>query len=406
MCSALTWSACANHLSSRRKLQQDPNNTKWTRNTNTFGQKILRAQGWQPGEYLGAKDAPHSELHGAANASYIRVALKDDMKGLGFDKRKEDEVTGLAEFSDLLSRLNGKSEKKIEEEKEKRLEVKMNAYVHSRYGAMRFVRGGLLVGDEMKTDKDKEQDDSSEEEGSEPEKKSKKRKAESLSDEDESAAEDKEVERKKRRKEEKKSKKRSSSEEDTTEDLKSKSKKKDKKSKSKKDKSDSTDEPSKATASSEDVTDRKSSKSKRKASSSPDSSEDDEPKKSKSERKEEKRARKEQKKKDKEEKKRKKAEAKALTESASEISSALPSSSASTPAGSGTSTPRPPNRGHVRSRFLAAKREALTNEKALAKVCLIVLLIFRSGTDLNRFGWLRLDLAYALCFASRSSYTR
>lgn len=371
-------SICANILPSRRKLQQDPNNTKWTRDTSTFGQKILRAQGWQPGEFLGAKDAPHSELHGAANASYIRVALKDDMKGLGFDKRKEDEVTGLAEFSDLLSRLNGKSNKKIEQEQEKRLLFKMNAYVQNRYGAMRFVRGGLLVGDEMKTDKDKDgQEEEEQEESGEDapkEEKSKKRKAESLEDEDAELPKNEEAERKKRRKEEKKSKK----------------------SKSKQEKSNSTDEPSKASSTSEGATDRKSSQSKRKASSSPESSEDDEPKKSKSERKEDKRARKEQKKKDKEEKKRKKAEAKTLTKSVSEISSALPSSSASTPAGSGTSTPRP--RAHVRSRFLAAKREASMDQKALAKVRSMTTCVIKCETDMARFGWSRPDLA--LCLTS------
>jgi len=335
-----------NETKGRRKLQLDPNNTKWTRDTTTFGQKILRAQGWQPGEFLGAKDAPHSELHGAANASYIRVALKDDMKGLGFDKRKEDEVTGLAEFSDLLSRLNGKSEKKIKEEQDKRLVFKTNAFVASRYGAMRFVRGGLLVGDEMKTD-GVEKEDQHEREDEEPKEKSKKRKAESLSEDEDDSTQDDKAERKKRRKEEKK----------------------DKKSKSKKSKSDDTDEPS--TAASEHTAERRSSSSKRKVSSSSESSEDDEPKKSKSERKEEKRARKEQKKKDKEEKKRKKAEAKLLKASASEVSSALPSSGGSTPAGSGASTPRPPVRGHVRSRFLAAKREALSNDKALAKIWMV-----------------------------------
>ncbi|KAG6024065.1 hypothetical protein E4U41_001866, partial [Claviceps citrina] len=133
----------------RSRINKDPNNTKWTRDTTTFGQKILRAQGWQPGQFLGAQDAAHSELHTAANASYIRVALKDDMKGLGFNKAKDEQVTGLDVFSDLLSRLNGKSEESIEGERQARLEVKTHRYVEAKWGPMRFVRGGLLVGDEM-----------------------------------------------------------------------------------------------------------------------------------------------------------------------------------------------------------------------------------------------------------------
>lgn len=96
------------------------------------------------------QDAAHSELYTAANASYIRVTLKDDMKGLGFDKAKEDQVTGLDVFSDLLSRLNGKSEDSIEVEKRARLEVKTHRYVEAKWGPMRFVRGGLLIGDDMK----------------------------------------------------------------------------------------------------------------------------------------------------------------------------------------------------------------------------------------------------------------
>ena len=137
-------------LYSRGKINKDPNNTKWTRDTTTFGQKMLRAHGWQPGQFLGAQDAAHSGLHTAANASYIRVSVKDDVKGLGWSKSKEDEVTGLDVFSDLLSRLNGKSEESLEGERQARLIMKTNQYVEQKYGPMRFVRGGFLIGDSMK----------------------------------------------------------------------------------------------------------------------------------------------------------------------------------------------------------------------------------------------------------------
>ncbi|PHH64193.1 hypothetical protein CDD81_4940 [Ophiocordyceps australis] len=134
---------------SRSKISKDPNNTKWTRDTSGFGRKILHAQGWRPGQYLGAENAAHSSLHTAANASFIRVSVKDDMKGLGFDKAKEDKVTGLDVFSDLLSRLNGKSKEAIEGEKLARLAIKTNWYVERKWGPMRFVNGGLLVGENI-----------------------------------------------------------------------------------------------------------------------------------------------------------------------------------------------------------------------------------------------------------------
>lgn len=69
------------------------------------------------------------------------------MKGLGFDRAKEEEVTGLDVFSDLLNRLNGKSEAAVAQDQRARLEMKTNRYVEQKYGAMRFVKGGLLVGD-------------------------------------------------------------------------------------------------------------------------------------------------------------------------------------------------------------------------------------------------------------------
>lgn len=383
----------ANHhgKTSRRRLNHDPNNTKWSRDTKTFGQKILRAQGWQPGEFLGAQNALHSEHLTAASASHIRVTLKDDMKGLGFNKRKEDEITGMDEFSDLLSRLNGKSDKAVEEARQARLEVKMNAYVMSRYGAMRFVRGGLLVGDEMKGEEGKEVASSSSREASPAatnaadveDNKAKKRKAASLDEDDDNSAKDSEEKSKKRRKGEKKSKKRSK--EASSEDTEGEKLKPRKKERSKdKDKSsgDEDEEASSAVEGDADSAERsakRKSKSKKDAQESAESSDlddDTKAKKSKKERKEEKRARKERKR----EKKRKKREA--------ESASALSSTDA-TPAGSGTSTPR--NARHVRSRFLAAKREALMDDKALNKVCFPRLLCQAksSSNRTSRSGWSR-----------------
>ncbi|KAI1213768.1 uncharacterized protein F4807DRAFT_408979 [Annulohypoxylon truncatum] len=135
----------------RRKIQNDPNNTKWSRDETTFGQKILRAQGWEPGKFLGAQNSSHSHLHSAASAAPINVFLKDDTLGLGAKpKHKQNaECTGLDVFKDLLGRLNGKSEEVIEKEREVRSGIKTNLYVERKYGLMRFVSGGLLVGDQM-----------------------------------------------------------------------------------------------------------------------------------------------------------------------------------------------------------------------------------------------------------------
>ncbi|RYP60833.1 hypothetical protein DL770_009911 [Monosporascus sp. CRB-9-2] len=191
----------------RRKLAHDPNNTKWSRNETTFGHRILRAQGWEPGNVLGAKDAGHAGLHSAASSAPIKVVLKDDTLGLGAKVRQKQstECTGLDGFKDLLGRLNGKSDDTIEKERKLRSDIKTSLYVERRYGPMRFVGGGLLVGDQMQAlvstdpttlDRGSTQNSTSEsvEEGREPskkakkEEKSKKRKAEEAEPADRSDA--------------------------------------------------------------------------------------------------------------------------------------------------------------------------------------------------------------------------
>ncbi|KAG8675213.1 telomerase inhibitor [Fusarium poae] len=347
----------------RRKINKDPNNTKWTKDTNTFGQKILRAQGWQPGQFLGAQDAPHSELHTAANASYIRVVLKDDMKGLGFSKSKEDEVTGLDVFQDLLSRLNGKAEEAIEEDQQNRLAVKTHHFVEQRYGAMRFVYGGLLVGDEMKEVEDKvaekkEAESSSEGDAvmesaltlkeSKKEKKSKKRKASSDDEEEDSSSRDTDSKSKKRRKEERKRK------ETDSDDAKAKKKeKKEKKGKSRKKSSTEVSDDEDATPSEERSKKRKS-KSKDK-SRSPDGSDEEKVKDKKS-------------KKEKKDKKKRKKDGESASTADSTPAASVPGTGATTP--SGTSTPRG-SRNFVRSRFIAQKRQAVLDTKALNQIFMV-----------------------------------
>ncbi|QPC75599.1 hypothetical protein HYE68_006351 [Fusarium pseudograminearum] len=345
----------------RRKINKDPNNTKWTKDTNTFGQKILRAQGWQPGQFLGAQDAPHSELHTAANASYIRVVLKDDMKGLGFSKSKEDEVTGLDVFQDLLSRLNGKEEEAIVEDQQNRLAVKTHHFVEQRYGAMRFVYGGLLIGDEMKEAEDKAAEKKKAEESSDEdvvmesaptpkeskkEKKSKKRKASSDEDEDEeSSSRDTDSKSKKRRKEERKRK-----ETDGDETKAKKKEKKEKKDKSRKKSSAEASDDEDATPSEE-----RSKKRKSKSKSSSDGSDEDKVKDKKS-------------KKEKKEKKKRKKEEESASAADSTPAASVPGTGVTTP--SGTSTPRG-SRNFVRSRFIAQKRQAVLDTKALNQIFMV-----------------------------------
>ncbi|KAH0435296.1 g-patch domain-containing protein [Colletotrichum camelliae] len=340
---------------SRRKIGKDPNNTKWTKDTESFGQRMLRSQGWEPGQYLGAKDAAHAVHHTAANASFIRVALKDDMLGLGFKQARDDRVTGMDVFSDLLGRLNGKSTEAIDKDRQAREALKSTLYCDTKFGPMRFVSGGFLVGDQVKESADGEPKEESKDDvkmedvpaAESLSKKSKKRKAEESSDDESESSEDEKT-RKKRRKEEKKEKKRKSkaAKEDVSEDTQDDAEKKAKKDrkKEKKEKKKAEKESSDADSSDEKASKKKSKKDKA------NSKETDA----------EKAARKEEKRKRKEEKRAKKE--------ASRESSSTPATS--TPA-SGTSTPV--LRGHhaVRSRWIAQKRMATMDDKALNQIFMI-----------------------------------
>ena len=92
-----------------------------------------------------------SDIRSAANGSHIRVALKDDKMGLGAKHNAacvSSETTGLDVFQDLLGRLNGKSVSDIDENRTQSSRLRSSAYIEYRWGNLRFVSGGLLVGAE------------------------------------------------------------------------------------------------------------------------------------------------------------------------------------------------------------------------------------------------------------------
>ena len=133
----------------RTKFSHDPNNTAWSRSTTGYGQKIMLSQGWSPGEFLGAKDAPHASLYSQSSASHIRVTLKDDNLGLGARRGApagDVQCTGLDIFQDVLGRLNGKDQTDIDAEQKSRADLRRAIHVERRWGSLRFVSGGLLVG--------------------------------------------------------------------------------------------------------------------------------------------------------------------------------------------------------------------------------------------------------------------
>jgi Pin2-interacting protein X1 len=133
-------------------LSQDPNNTHWSKSTATYGHKILSAQGWKPGDYLGAEDASHSDHYTDANASHIRVFLREENLGLGAQVGKVNaETFGLSLFSGVLGRLNGKSDAEVQKHQNALRDAELRTYQAQKYGRMNFVSGGFLVGDRIES---------------------------------------------------------------------------------------------------------------------------------------------------------------------------------------------------------------------------------------------------------------
>lgn len=110
----------------------------------------MSQQGWQPGQFLGAENANHSDHYTAANASHIRIALREDNLGLGAKVGgNKAETFGLSLFSGVLGRLNGKDDAQVQKQQDALRDAELRQYQVGKYGLMNFVSGGLLVGDKM-----------------------------------------------------------------------------------------------------------------------------------------------------------------------------------------------------------------------------------------------------------------
>lgn len=339
---------------------------------------MLRRQGWEPGQLLGAQGASHAVLLSAASSAPIKVVLKDDTMGLGAKVRQKqsDECTGLNVFKDLLGRLNGKSEDIIKQEQQVRSELKTSLYVERKFGPMRFVKGGLLVGDHITDVLKKDDDVKKESDESAP-------RLEAASDSDETPAPKKEKKERKEKKE-KRSKKRKANDSDSLNETDEKQEKRDKK-KKKKSRDEAAVEAAAGAAepagADDDGKEKKSKKSKKSKSKSEEPTEADGEVKAKS-------------KKSKKQKgdagdtaeadeakdavlegtdatkKKKKRKTQEPSDVEAEVEAVVtPADSTATPVDSGTSTPRVMSgRHYARSRNIASKKLAMADMAALNQV--------------------------------------
>ncbi|GAB7332972.1 hypothetical protein MBLNU13_g04671t1 [Cladosporium sp. NU13] len=330
----------------RNKISADPNNTAWAKSKDNYGHRLLAKSGWQPGQFLGAENASHSDHYTAANASHIRVVLRDDNAGLGVQKGKSNADTfGLATLSGIFGRLNGKSEVEVQKQAETVRDLELQTYQSQKWGLMNFVYGGLLVGDKMEEgerkrlaehnanflqSKRKAEDDTPTEATS-----SKKRKHDSAKSSDvaSGSSDESEAESKESKKKQKKRSKKEEAAADSSSETATKASKKERKDKHK----------NKSGESSEKV-----------------------------QAKEEKRARKEARRKRREEKQaRKAARGKASAQTSRDQSSESSEDEDATPAPKPTTPSFASGRLAVRQRYIMQKRQAGMNPQAMAEILML-----------------------------------
>ena len=139
---------------SRAKLSHDPNNTAWSRSSKTYGQRILKSQGWKSGDVLGAQNPKYASHHTSASRSLVKIVLKDDTLGVGAKPRVKGEAetrTGLDDLQDVLGRLNGRCERQVARESKAVSHFRRSEFLERKWGKLQFVKGGFLAGSEPPT---------------------------------------------------------------------------------------------------------------------------------------------------------------------------------------------------------------------------------------------------------------
>ena len=105
---------------------------------------------WKPGDPVGLKYSVGGEFSRNSRTALPKAVVKDDTLGLGAPRcsNYDDPTSGLSGFSDLLGRLNGKSEEQVQKTQRARATLARGKYFERR-GMVHFVKGGLLEHEEV-----------------------------------------------------------------------------------------------------------------------------------------------------------------------------------------------------------------------------------------------------------------
>ncbi|XP_071852887.1 PIN2/TERF1-interacting telomerase inhibitor 1-like [Apostichopus japonicus] len=83
----------------KQKISVDPRNKNWIEDPNQFGRRLMERMGWSDGKGLGSKEDGEKD--------FVRVSVKGNTKGLGFNRNEEENwISHQDDFNDLLSQLH------------------------------------------------------------------------------------------------------------------------------------------------------------------------------------------------------------------------------------------------------------------------------------------------------------
>ncbi|XP_045466788.1 interaptin-like [Harmonia axyridis] len=122
-------------MSERKRKQKwslNPRGKSWSDDPNSFGQKLLQKMGWSAGKGLGANEDGMTD--------HIRVAYKNDTKGMGFKIKDDQWSEHESNFTELLNSLGGAKNESMNDSKIESLEKKSQTS-KARVHYHKFTRG-------------------------------------------------------------------------------------------------------------------------------------------------------------------------------------------------------------------------------------------------------------------------
>jgi len=116
----------------KRKWGLNPQGNLWSKDTSSFGQKMLARMGWKEGQGLGRNED--------GQTSVIRVSYKSDMNGMGYKESDESSVQQ-DDFNTLLKQLSNTTDVDVKQPHQLKSLEQKSQNSRARVHYKKFTRG-------------------------------------------------------------------------------------------------------------------------------------------------------------------------------------------------------------------------------------------------------------------------